>query len=297
MAKKSKLYAVVKGRKLGIFNTWEGGARLSIERFPEAKHQSFATLGLAEEWYRLHSPTPGSNHSPVIHFSTEGMERQRTAPPQQAALGGIGAKRYVIYLIIDPATEEPFYVGLTTDLERRQRTHLGRAKHNTKRAAAKIAEILDTGMPPIFKVVESCDSEQNALAAETRWVEQCTTRGYVVWNRWKEHQDIQAVRWKPKLDLNQIIGDGPIFLGPYAYESRFELKTRLSAFLMKFSSGVIVHPKAVEKLKLIWSSTSQIEEVHEFRIVSGTFRHHLEAVLVSGNIIDFDYGSAIDRLP
>lgn len=60
---------------------------------------------------------------------------------------------------------------------------------------------------------------------------------------------------------------------------------------------MIVHPKAVEKLKLIWSTTSQIEEVREFRIVSGTFRHHLEAVLVSGNIIDFDYGSAIDRLP
>lgn len=157
MAKKSKFYAVVQGRKLGIFNTWEGGARLSIERFPQAKHQSFATLELAEEWYRLHSPTLGSNHSPVIHFSTEGMEKQRAAPPQQ---GGIGAKRYVIYLIIDPATEEPFYVGLTTDLERRQRAHLGRAKHNTKRAAAKIAEILDTGMPPIFKVVESCDSNR-----------------------------------------------------------------------------------------------------------------------------------------
>ncbi|WP_238739540.1 MULTISPECIES: RNase H1/viroplasmin domain-containing protein [Pseudomonas] len=52
MAKKPKFYAVVHGRKLGIFNSWEGGARLSIDRFPEAKHQSFATLALAEEWYR-----------------------------------------------------------------------------------------------------------------------------------------------------------------------------------------------------------------------------------------------------
>jgi predicted GIY-YIG superfamily endonuclease len=186
MAKKTKFYAVVQGRKLGIFNTWEGGARGSIERFPEAKHQSFATLELAEEWYRQHSPTPGSNPSPVLHFSTEGMEKQPTTAPQQASLDGAGAKRYVIYLIIDPATEEPFYVGLTTDLERRQQSHIGRARHNTKRAAAKIAQTLDAGMFPIFKVVESCDSEQSALAAETRWVEQCTARGQIVWNRWKE---------------------------------------------------------------------------------------------------------------
>ncbi|WP_329604184.1 viroplasmin family protein [Pseudomonas putida] len=39
-----------------MFNSWEGGARLSIDRFPEAKHQSFATLALAEEWYRQNPP-------------------------------------------------------------------------------------------------------------------------------------------------------------------------------------------------------------------------------------------------
>ncbi|OUM09224.1 ribonuclease H [Pseudomonas syringae] len=297
MAKKPKFYAVVKGRKLGIFNTWDGGARLSIERFPEAKHQSFATLELAVEWYRQHSPTPGSNHSPVTHFSTEGFEKQPTAVPRQTALDGIGAKRYVIYLIIDPDTEEPFYVGLTTDLERRKQAHLGRARHNTKRAAAKIAEILDAGMSPIFKVVESCDSEEHALAAETRWVEQCTGLSYIVRNRWREHQDIQAVLLKPKLDLNQIIGDGPVLLGPYPYESRFELKKRLSTFLMKFSSGVIDHPMAMEKLKLIWSTTSHTGKVSEFRIVSGSSSHQLEAVLVSGSTVAFDYGRAIDRLP
>lgn len=297
MAKKPKFYAVVQGRKLGIFNTWEGGARGSIERFPEAKHQSFATLELAEEWYRQHSTTPGSNHSPVLHFSTEGMESQPTTAPQQASLDGVGAKRYVIYLIIDPATEEPFYVGLTTDLERRKQAHIGRARHNTKQAAAKIAQILDAGMSAIFKVVESCDSEQSALAAETRWVEQCTARGQIVWNRWKEHQDIQAVRLKPRLDLNQIIGDGPILLGPYSYESRFELKKRVNAFLMKFSSGVIDHPMAVEKLKLLWTLTRQTGEVREFRVTSIASKHQLEAVLLSGVTVDFDYGSAIDRLP
>jgi len=297
MAKKPKFYAVVQGRKLGIFSAWEGGARLSIERFPEAKHQSFATLELAEEWYRQQSPTPGSNHSPVLHFSTEGMENRSATAPQQAALDGIVARRYVIYLILDPVTEEPFYVGLTTNLERRQRAHLGRAKLNTKRAATKIAEILGAGMTPIFKVVESCGSEQDALDAETRWVEECTARGHIVWNRWNEHQDIQAVRLKPKLEMDRIVGDGPFFLGPYPYKSRFELKERLSAFLIKASSGVIEHPIAIEKLKLIWLTTRHSGDVSEFRIVSGAVRHQLEAVLVSGSTVDFDYGSVIDRLP
>ena len=71
MAKKPRFYAVTRGRKLGIFNTWEGGARLSVERYPDAKHESFVTLELAEEWYRQNNPTPGSVHSPVDHFSTQ----------------------------------------------------------------------------------------------------------------------------------------------------------------------------------------------------------------------------------
>lgn len=60
--KKRKFYVVVHGRKLGIFNSWEGWARLSIDRFPEEKHQSFATLALAGEWYLQNNPSPGSNH-------------------------------------------------------------------------------------------------------------------------------------------------------------------------------------------------------------------------------------------
>ncbi|WP_240997162.1 RNase H1/viroplasmin domain-containing protein [Pseudomonas viridiflava] len=75
MAKKPKFYAVTRGRKLGIFNTWEDGARLSVERYPDAKHESFSTLGLAEEWYRQNSPTPGSVHSPVVHFRRIGAHQ------------------------------------------------------------------------------------------------------------------------------------------------------------------------------------------------------------------------------
>lgn len=297
MAKKSKYYAVFQGRKTGIFNTWEGGARLAVDHFPETVHASFATLELAEEWFRLQSSTTGSNHSPVLHFSTEAPAHQPIIHPQQATLDGVEAKKYVVYLIIDPATEEPFYVGQTNDLERRQAAHLGGAKHNTKRAAAKIAQILDAGMTPIFKAVESCDSEDAALAAETHWVRQCTDRGHVVWNRWKEHRDIQKLYQKPKIELNRIIGDGPILLGPYHYDSRFELKSKLRAFVAAAPQGAIDHPVAIKKLKLIWSIAKQHGEVDEFRVVDEAARKKLEAVLVTGATIAFDYGSAVDAIP
>jgi len=300
MAKKPKFYAVVHGRKLGIFNSWEGGARLSIDSFPEAKHQSFATLELAEEWYRQNTPTPGSNHSPVLHFSTQASAQLPTVipqRPQQPTLDGVVAKDYVVYLIIDPVTEEPFYVGQTGDFEARQRGHLGKANHDCKRAAAKIAQILDDGMTPAFKVVETCESEEASLEAETRWIEHCTARGITVWNRTREHRQIQALHMKPRIEFDRIIGDGPFTLGPSPYDSRFELKSKLNAFLAKSAQGAIKLGMATEKLRLIWKLTRQAGEVSEFRIVKNASKHQLEAVLVSGSTVNFDYGAAIDRLP
>jgi len=292
MAKRRKFYAVVHGRSLGIFDKWEGGARLSIERFPEAKHQSFVTLELAEEWYRQNSPTKESRHSPVFHFRTA-ESTNPALPPNADCLEG---KRYVVYLIIDPLTDDPFYVGQTGNLDRRQKAHLRAAKHDTKRAATKIAEILDRGLSPIFKVVETCSSEAESLSAETLWVKRCAQQGYRVWNRWIEHRQTQELYLRPKVDPNQIIGDGPLTLGPYRYESRFELKAKLEAFLAKSSVGVITHPMAVQKLTLIWHGAGESEEVKEFIITNG-LECRIAVQLKSGTVVDFLYRRAIDSLP
>lgn len=293
MAKRQKFYAVVHGRKLGIFDKWEDGARLSIERFPEARHQSFVTLALAEEWYRQNSPAKESRHSPVFHFRTA----EPTVPARPSDADCLDGKRYVVYLIIDPATDEPFYVGQTGNLERRQRAHLRSARHDTKRAATKIAEILDAGLLPIFKVVESCSSEAESLSAETLWVKRCAQRGNIVWNRWIEHRQTQAIYLRPKVDPNQIIGDGPLRLGPYRYESRRELKARLEAFLARSSVGVITHTMAVQKLTLIWHHSGEFEEAKEFRIVTDGSECKIAVQLSSGSIVDFSYMRAIDSLP
>ncbi|MGH8379520.1 hypothetical protein [Pseudomonas sp.] len=145
--------------------------------------------------------------------------------------------------------------------------------------------------------METCDSEEASLEAETRWIEHCTARGIKVWNRWKEHRDIQVLHIKPRIEFDRIIGDGPFTLGPYQYGSRFELKTKLSAFLAKSSPGAIQPRMATEKLRLIWELTHQAGEVSEFRIANDASKHQLKAVLVSGATVDFDYGAAIDHLP
>lgn len=51
MAKKCRFYAVVHGRQIGIFDKWDGGARVAIDHFPGADHRAFRSLALAEEWY------------------------------------------------------------------------------------------------------------------------------------------------------------------------------------------------------------------------------------------------------
>ncbi len=127
MCQEPKFFVVVHGRKLGIFNSWKGGAHLSIDRVPEAKHQSFATLALAEECYLQNTPRPGSNHSPVLHFSARAAADRRSSA---ADPDGAVAKDYVVYLIIDPAKKKPFYVGQKGDFEGRQRGHLGKANHD-----------------------------------------------------------------------------------------------------------------------------------------------------------------------
>lgn len=291
MAKRRKFYAVVRGRTTGIFDKWESGARLSVERFPEAKHQSFTTLELAEEWYRQNN-TKESLHSPVFHFCTADSTDPALPPNADCSNG----KRYVVYLIIDPLTDEPFYVGQTGNLERRQRAHLRSARHDTKRAASRIAEILDTGLSPIFKVVESCRSEAESLSAETLWVKRCAQQGYRVRNRWIEHRQTQAIYLRPKVDFNRNIGDGPIQLGQYRYESRSELKTKLEAFLAMSPPGVIEHPVAIKKLRLIWQIAGKLEEVQEFLILPAGSSPLLKALLTSGEERDFAYRIAIDQI-
>lgn len=51
---KRKYYAVVRGKRPGIYDTWDGpqGAKAQVESFPQAVYKSFPTESTAEQWYR-----------------------------------------------------------------------------------------------------------------------------------------------------------------------------------------------------------------------------------------------------
>ena len=82
MAKK-KFYAVVKGRKPGIYDLWFGkkGAEVQIKGFTGAEYKGFATLADAEQWYR--SKTGGKQ--PVLHIRKTAADMP-AAERNQAAL-------------------------------------------------------------------------------------------------------------------------------------------------------------------------------------------------------------------
>lgn len=296
MAKKPRFYAVVHGRQTGIFDKWDGGARLAIDHFPGADHRAFRSLALAEEWYRQNTRNPHSLHSPIYHFNTETIAKAPDEVALQTTLDGNNSKRIVVYAIIDPETEEPFYVGETRHFPRRQQAHLRTAHERTKRAAAKIAQILAKGQVPVFKAIEFCESKEAALAAETKWIKHYVERGYTVWNRLREHREIKELHRAPKMQMDRIIGDGPFLLGPHSYPSRYELKTRLHSYLSREPFGRVIHPTAIEKLSLIWETTMLAITAQEFWVVPGDLAHRLQVVQVDGVIADFDYAAAIDRI-
>ncbi|VEF10871.1 Predicted double-stranded RNA/RNA-DNA hybrid binding protein [Pseudomonas fluorescens] len=222
MAKKPRFYAVVHGRQTGIFDKWDDGARLAINHFPGADHRAFRSLALAEEWYRQNTRHPHSLHSPIYHFDTEMIAKAPGDVALKAALNGERSKRIIVYAIIDPETEEPFYVGETRHFPRRQQAHLRTANARTKRAAAKVPQILAKNQMPAFKAIEFCESKEAALAAETRWIKHYVERGYTLWNRLREHTEIKELHRAPKIQMDMIIGDGPFLLGPHHYHSRFD---------------------------------------------------------------------------
>ena len=62
MAKK-KFYAVARGFKPGIYDSWYGGdgAQVQVNGFPDAHFQGFVTRAEAEEWFVKNKNIPSSS--------------------------------------------------------------------------------------------------------------------------------------------------------------------------------------------------------------------------------------------
>ncbi|MDQ0090117.1 hypothetical protein J2T12_003531 [Paenibacillus anaericanus] len=178
---KSKFYVVVKGRNIGIFNKWEGGAKQYVEGYKGAVYKSFSTIELAEIWWE--QMYKGTN-SQIFHFNS--IEHVVQTQPSCVEVEQPGP--YFTYLIIDPRADIPFYVGQTLNIEHRKSKHL--RESNKNRAYKKmIASIQLDGLEPEFKIVDIQPTHTDSLRSETEWVKKLAYQGIRVLNGWKEHKE------------------------------------------------------------------------------------------------------------
>ncbi|MDQ0194928.1 ribonuclease H1 domain-containing protein [Paenibacillus wynnii] len=177
---KTKFYVVVKGRQTGIFDNWEGGAKQQVEGYKGAVYKSFSKIEIAEIWWEQMSP---ESISPIYHFINEYacqvqpslVEAEQTGP-------------YFTYLIIDPRTEIPFYVGQTLNMEYRKSNHL-KDLHIYKAYKRTISSIQMDGLEPEFQIVDIQSTKTDSLRSETDWVKKLAYQGIRVLNGWKEHKE------------------------------------------------------------------------------------------------------------
>ncbi|UVL91806.1 RNase H1/viroplasmin domain-containing protein [Pseudomonas sichuanensis] len=293
MAKRTRYYAVVSGKPAGIFSTWEGGAAQATQGGSGAEHESFATLELALEWYRQRVPEGARHASPVIHFETNDVVPEAI----QASLEGIAPAQHIVFTICHPETNEPFYVGETIDLERREAHYLGSVSRKRKGVCVKIAELLAQGIKPVFRVVERVNSKEAALDAKSRLYKLYVQRGLTLYNRTLEHREIHQLYHAPAVPLTAPIGDGPFYLGAHLLPSREHLKRRVKDHLSLKAPGLVSNSQVKEYLALLWAATHADFEALSFYAIATEEGPRLQANLVSGTSIDFDYATAIDRLP
>lgn len=92
------------------------------------------------------------------------------------------------YLLIDPRTDKPFYVGQTCDPYQRRKTHY----YNRKRPDPKnvgltptqerICEIFSAGLRPTMKIVGKAWDHWEAREMEDGWMRKLAEEGYELTN-------------------------------------------------------------------------------------------------------------------
>lgn len=87
-------------------------------------------------------------------------------------------RTYHFYILIDPRTNEPCYVGITTDPQSRLYGHKQMQKTNVRKCKA-IRELLDAGYTPTLEVIDTIttDDYHLALRIEYCWIVEYGRRG------------------------------------------------------------------------------------------------------------------------
>ena len=125
----------------------------------------------------------GWNHEArLLHEKIRRMERRLAEQDK--------GPTYVTYVIRDPVTHDPFYVGQTSNIVKRFRSHMRRGGTCTKGRSGlypRIYRLLADGKVPFFEILERVGTLEESLKSETRWIHAFRREGHRLVNRWGEH--------------------------------------------------------------------------------------------------------------
>lgn len=102
---------------------------------------------------------------------------------------------FSIYILINPLTKDPFYVGCTRDAASRFNGHLYSSSEKTITPTPKDKYILSMGLDPVMQIIETITSNESdvshyhhsktAAEREAYWIEFFIAEGYRLTNvRW-----------------------------------------------------------------------------------------------------------------
>jgi hypothetical protein len=74
-----------------------------------------------------------------------------------------------IYSLKDPETNQIRYIGKTTNINTRLKSHITRSRHNTYHSARWVQSVIKKGLRPIIGLVEEC-TEENWVEREKYWI-------------------------------------------------------------------------------------------------------------------------------
>lgn len=87
--------------------------------------------------------------------------------------------KHCVYAVVDPRTDEVFYIGQTSDLSRRRAEH---QDGTDQLSGLKVRQIRIAGFVPHVIVLERCRDMASALSAEIFWIELSRSRGMQLLN-------------------------------------------------------------------------------------------------------------------
>jgi hypothetical protein len=73
---------------------------------------------------------------------------------------------YFVYKLVDPRTNQPFYIGITKNPNYSMWQHLT-ANDGNKRKRDKIVDIQSEGLSPRMRIIEITENERTVLKKET----------------------------------------------------------------------------------------------------------------------------------